>query len=111
MPLSTDVLIDLKADYEFASSKRRPVRDVIVVKGPNMPSYLNTITETQLKKKRSDSHLEFSRLMPMRVIGYSSGMNELISNPFIKMDFYYHSQLVEERAKEIERENQSDSDI
>jgi len=28
-------------------------------------------------------------VLPARVIGYSSGMNELISNPFIKMDFHY----------------------
>lgn len=27
--------------------------------------------------------------LPNRIIGYSSGMNELLSNPFIKMDFYY----------------------
>jgi restriction system-associated AAA family ATPase len=28
-------------------------------------------------------------ILPTRVIGYSSGMNELLSNPFIKIDFQY----------------------
>lgn len=28
-------------------------------------------------------------LLPEFVVGYSSGMNELLSNPFIKMDFFY----------------------
>jgi len=27
--------------------------------------------------------------LPSRIVGYSSGMNELISNPFIKIDFHY----------------------
>lgn len=32
--------------------------------------------------------------LPNKVIGYSSGQNELISNPFIKLDFHYFDQLV-----------------
>ncbi|MCB1581455.1 MAG: restriction system-associated AAA family ATPase [Xanthomonadales bacterium] len=35
--------------------------------------------------------------LPTRVIGYSSGMNELISNPFIKIDFQYLSEMLEKR--------------
>jgi restriction system-associated AAA family ATPase len=31
-------------------------------------------------------------ILPARIIGYSSGMNELISNPFMKMDSYYYDQ-------------------
>ena len=31
----------------------------------------------------------FSSYLPNQIIAYSSGMNELISNPFIKMDFQY----------------------
>lgn len=33
--------------------------------------------------------VDYRLVMPRRVIGYSSGMNELISNAFIKMDFHY----------------------
>ncbi|MHA2283575.1 MAG: restriction system-associated AAA family ATPase [Promethearchaeota archaeon] len=33
------------------------------------------------------------RVLPERIIGYSSGMNELISNPYIKMNFHYYGEL------------------
>lgn len=32
---------------------------------------------------------EAKNLLPPRIIGYSSGMNELISNPFLKIKFHY----------------------
>jgi restriction system-associated AAA family ATPase len=32
------------------------------------------------------------RLLPHKVVGYSSGLNELISNPFIKMQFHYFNE-------------------
>lgn len=32
-------------------------------------------------------------LLPARIVAYSSGMNELLSNPFIKMDFNYYDDL------------------
>jgi len=35
-------------------------------------------------------------VLPNRIIGYSSGMNELISNPFIKIDFFYLEKLREQ---------------
>lgn len=35
-------------------------------------------------------------ILPNRIIGYSSGMNELISNPFNKIDFYYLEKLREQ---------------
>jgi restriction system-associated AAA family ATPase len=38
-------------------------------------------------------------ILPVRVIGYSSGMNELLSNPFIKMDFQYLSDLNAKRGE------------
>jgi restriction system-associated AAA family ATPase len=33
--------------------------------------------------------------LPERIVGYSSGMNELLSNPFIKMDFQYFDEFQE----------------
>ncbi|MDA2274047.1 hypothetical protein CBR59_17020 [Bacillus thuringiensis] len=32
-------------------------------------------------------------ILPARIVAYSSGMNELLSNPFIKMDFKYYEDL------------------
>lgn len=40
-------------------------------------------------------------ILPNRIVGYSSGMNELISNPFIKVDFFYLEKL-REQAKELD---------
>lgn len=34
-------------------------------------------------------HAHLFNLLPKYILGYSSGMNELLSNPFIKMDFDY----------------------
>lgn len=33
-------------------------------------------------------------ILPNKVIGYSSGQNELISNPFIKLDYHYFDEFV-----------------
>lgn len=40
-------------------------------------------------------------ILPNRIVGYSSGMNELISNPFIKIDFFYLEKL-REQSKELD---------
>lgn len=39
-------------------------------------------------------------LLPARIIAYSSGMNELLSNPFIKMDFNYYDEMKEKNAND-----------
>jgi len=36
----------------------------------------------------------WKEILPNNVIGYSSGQNELISNPFIKLDYYYFDQFI-----------------
>lgn len=41
----------------------------------------------------------FGRLLPNRVVGYSSGSNEILSNPFVKMDFYYLEELRRKTAE------------
>ena len=46
--------------------------------------------EITLKNKDNNRN---SALLPSRVIAYSSGMNELLSNPFIKIDFQYFDEL------------------
>lgn len=39
-------------------------------------------------------------ILPNRIVGYSSGMNELISNPFYKIDFFYVETLREQARGE-----------
>jgi len=43
-------------------------------------------------------------ILPVQVISYSSGHNELISNPFIKSSYHYFDQLTSKASKEINEE-------
>lgn len=38
-------------------------------------------------------------VLPNKVIGYSSGQNELISNPFIKLDYHYFDEFVKSTSE------------
>lgn len=51
------------------------------------------IPESEEKYENVPSHYWYS-LLPSKVIGYSSGQNELISNPFIKLDYHYFDEFV-----------------
>lgn len=42
----------------------------------------------------------WSEILPNNVIGYSSGQNELISNPFIKLDYYYFEEFIKSTSIE-----------
>ncbi len=42
----------------------------------------------------------WSEILPNNVIGYSSGQNELISNPFIKLDYYYFDEFIKSTSVE-----------
>lgn len=41
------------------------------------------------------------RILPNKIIGYSSGMNELISAPFIKMRYHYFSEYLDDLDTQI----------
>lgn len=42
----------------------------------------------------------WSEILPNNVIGYSSGQNEIISNPFIKLDYYYFEEFIKSTSIE-----------
>lgn len=46
--------------------------------------------------------------LPNKVIGYSSGQNELISNPFIKLDYHYFDEFVKSTQTEDFQETNTD---
>jgi restriction system-associated AAA family ATPase len=52
--------------------------------------------EIFLKNKDSNRN---EAILPRRIIAYSSGMNELISNPFIKIDFHYFDEFQEKSGE------------
>jgi len=72
-------------------------RHVKVVKSPNEEGpvyYLVDSNEQPSAVQRTKDTLrevkeKVKKLLPNKVIGYSSGLNELISNPFLKMQFHY----------------------
>jgi restriction system-associated AAA family ATPase len=50
--------------------------------------------------------LEFwHEILPNKVIGYSSGQNELISNPFLKLDYHYFDEFVKSTSNKNEEVN------
>jgi len=50
------------------------------------------MNETKIQRKgdtKRDVREKIKKLLPSKIIGYSSGLNELISTPFLKMQFHY----------------------
>lgn len=56
---------------------------------PTIKAYTSTVS-ISLKNRDKDRN---SAILPSRVIAYTSGQNELLSNPFIKIDFQYYKEL------------------
>ncbi len=60
-----------------------------IIKRPNeLPQITAMLSGKQYALLNNDYNRNIG-VLPHRIIGYSSGMNELISNAFIKMDFQY----------------------
>ena len=67
-----------------------------IIKKPDALPELYAFQEAENFELRDKSQLlkTLGQLLPTRVVGYSSGQNELISNPFFKIDFRYYEQLL-----------------
>lgn len=61
--------------------KEQGVLPIMILHGADSPSIVND---------------RDNFILPNRIVGYSSGMNELISNPFHKIDFFYVEKLREQ---------------
>ncbi|MBU0483918.1 MAG: restriction system-associated AAA family ATPase [Proteobacteria bacterium] len=61
----------------------------IVKKKDKFPEISASVGAKKIVLRNKDNNRNLA-VLPARVIGYSSGMNELISNPFIKMESYYY---------------------
>lgn len=73
--------------YVLSESRANPLINIIKPKG-EYPLIKVFVGERELALNNKDNNRE-PGILPTRVIGYSSGMNELLSNPFIKIDFQY----------------------
>ncbi len=61
----------------------------IIKKKDKFPEISAKFGDKRISLKNIDNNRNIA-VLPARIIGYSSGMNELISNPFVKMDFSYY---------------------
>jgi restriction system-associated AAA family ATPase len=76
-----------------------------IVNISKQPKELPQITLTPNYNKDLDKTTDFEYfLLPNHIIAYSSGQNELISNPFIKSSYNYFSILEKKQAKDINLE-------
>jgi restriction system-associated AAA family ATPase len=72
-------------------SKSNPI--IKITKQTNQyPQISALVNDKYLTLKNIDNDRN-EGILPARIVAYSSGMNELLSNPFIKMDFNYYDDL------------------
>jgi restriction system-associated AAA family ATPase len=76
--------LGINDDQEFIHIKILKERDI----KPSFYYYLDGV------QKKIDA--DFQSFMPKRIIGYSSGQNELLSIPFSKIKFRYYNTLLQE---------------
>jgi restriction system-associated AAA family ATPase len=74
-------------------------RKVTITKKPQKEAVIKFLREGEwitLNKESLSYDYNVSQLLPSKIIAYSSGQNELISNPFLRMDFFYFDQYLKE---------------
>jgi restriction system-associated AAA family ATPase len=75
---------------------------ITIVKKPSELPKITITSNNKVQVENSTEHDIF--ILPNHVIAYSSGQNELLSNPFIKSSYRYFQQLEKELAKSINLE-------
>lgn len=93
-----------KNKWLYANSRRidqdlpklREDEDVIIScsKNKNKNLIFYAFQYASLKNLHFIEESIWNEVLPTNVIGYSSGQNELISNPFIKLDYYYFDEFI-----------------
>jgi restriction system-associated AAA family ATPase len=116
--------LDFELSYEISSSKwgtilnKRRVNDTFSIgQDKNVEVLCSKKVDESCKiiikeKEGKDSfvlpnHL-WSEALPNKVVGYSSGQNELISNPFIKLDYHYFDEFVKSTKEGEYQETNTD---
>ena len=81
----SDTVYNQNLDDEQPAAKEN-IYIHIIKKSDNPPVAYARYENYEYVNETPEGMLSF---LPTQIIGYSSGMNELISNPFLKMDFEY----------------------
>lgn len=85
--ISKNIFNENKSD-DYEEAKEYQLKVFIQKKPESSPIAKAWDDELKYEYQNEDPSV-FKSYLPNQVIAYSSGMNELISNPFIKMDFQY----------------------
>jgi restriction system-associated AAA family ATPase len=94
--------------YEDETNRTRDsqLRSVIITRrgngDPVFEFYYNDESEKVVFGRNDIERSMLGRLLPNRVVGYSSGNNEILSNPFTKMDFFYLDELRRKTAEKMD---------
>lgn len=72
-------------------SKSNPI--INITKQVNEYSQVSVLVNKRKFTLKNTKDNRIQGLLPARIVAYSSGMNELLSNPFIKIDFNYYDDL------------------
>ncbi len=72
---------------------------ICIEKKPDDYPLIKAVFEDEELLLTNDDNNRESAILPTRIIAYSSGMNELLSNPFIKMDFQYLEDLLQKTGE------------
>jgi restriction system-associated AAA family ATPase len=90
-----------KEEFFHVEDKTKWVR-VLITKTFNSKPVYNIISVTGSRFVVNDAdYIEFSKeritqhILPQKIIGYSSGQNELLSNSFLKMRYHYFNEYIE----------------
>ncbi|MCX6316321.1 MAG: restriction system-associated AAA family ATPase [Bacteroidetes bacterium] len=86
-------------------------RDVIVTKENGRPPVFEYFYTNSDAKHIAQGAAMFAKLLPNQIIGYSSGMNEMVSVPFTKMDFYYFDELKKKESLRNEENSEEEPDV
>ncbi|PJD98968.1 MAG: hypothetical protein CK427_16570, partial [Leptospira sp.] len=103
-PFGFEIEYELPREYLFSirineealipfleKSQENPTIEAI--KNINQLPEISVLNAPSLEKFQIVDHSQISGILPARIVAYSSGMNELLSNPFIKIDFDYYNDL------------------
>lgn len=82
---SRNIWKELNSEWERYA--KDPFIRVVKIKG-EYPTISAVFEDKEIKLSEKD-YSSIDSILPKRVIAYSSGLNELLSNPFIKIDFDY----------------------
>jgi len=109
--------ISFETHYRITQNKWLFALSRIVQKNNTFPNVTNGVIIECIKEKKQPlkinavTYLENSKhvlelnevnwidVLPTNIIGYSSGQNELISNPFIKLDYYYFDEFLKSTSE------------